>query len=54
MSKKIYNCPCDRCPQRSSCGSKALECKGVKQYYETGWYQQKLVGVNLKPMKMRK
>ena len=55
-SGKIYDCPCDvgPCPNRSNCRIQALECKAVKQYYEKGWYRTNLVGVNLKPMKMRK
>ena len=51
---KIHDCPCDRCPSRTKCGREALECKAVKQFYEKGWYWTGLVGVNLKPMKMRK
>ena len=56
MSSQVRDCPCDvgPCPNRSSCGRQALECKAVKQYYEKGWYRTSLVGVNLKPMKMRK
>ena len=56
MCIKIQDCPCDvgPCPNRSSCGRQALECKAVKQYYEKGWYWTSLVGVNLKPMKMRR
>ncbi len=56
MNYKIQDCPCDvgPCPNRSSCGRQALECKAVKQFYEKGWYWTSLVGVNLKPMKMRK
>ena len=51
---KIYDCPCDPCPRRSQCGSAATECKAVKDYYNTGWYRQAMVGLNLKPMKVRK
>jgi len=56
VSIKIQDCPCDvgPCPNRGSCARQALECKAVKQYYEKGWYRTNLVGVNLKPMKMRK
>ena len=51
---KIYDCPCDPCPRRSQCGREATECKAVKDYYNTGWYRKGMVGINLKPMKMRK
>ena len=48
---KIYDCPCDPCHNRKKCGSEALECKAVKQYYDLGWYQTNLVGMKLKRMK---
>ena len=53
---KIHDCPCDvgPCPRRSQCGRQATECKAVKDYYNTGWYRQGMVGINLKPMKTRK
>jgi len=51
MSKKIHDCPCDPCHNRSKCGREALECKAVKNYYNTGWYTKDLVGVKLKLMK---
>ena len=51
---KIYDCPCDPCPRRSQCGREATECKAVKDYYNTGWYRKGMVGINIKPMKMRK
>ena len=54
MSKKIEDCPCDPCHNRSKCGREALECKAVKQYYEKGWYMTNLVGQKLKPMRLRR
>ena len=54
MSKKIHDCPCDPCHNRIKCGREALECKAVKNYYNTGWYTTNLVGVKLKPMKGRR
>ncbi len=51
---KSWDCPCDPCPRRSQCGREATECKAVKDYYNTGWYRKGMVGINLKPMKMRK
>ena len=51
---KIYDCPCDTCSLRSKCGREATECKGVKQYYETGWFRTAQVKVNIKPMRFRK
>jgi len=56
MSKQIHDCPCDvgPCPNRSRCGREALECKAVKQYYEKGWYMTNLVGLKIKPMRMRR
>ena len=54
MMKKIHDCPCDPCQNRSKCGREALECKAVKKYYNTGWYTNDLVGVKLKPMKGRR
>ena len=51
MSKKIHDCPCDPCHNRSKCGREALECKAVKQYYAAGWYHTNLVGMKLKLMK---
>ena len=51
---KIHDCPCDQCFSRTRCGREATECKAVKQFYDYGWYRPALVGLNLKPMKMRK
>lgn len=53
MSKKIYNCPCDTCVSRSHCGKKELECKAVKHYYHTGWYDKKDIMLKLKPIRWR-
>jgi len=52
--KKIYDCPCDKCPQRTMCGSKRTECKAVKNYYNKAWYYDRDVGMKLKPMRFRK
>ena len=54
MMNKIHDCPCDPCYNRRKCGREALECKAVKKYYEKGWYMLNLVGLKLKPMRMRK
>ena len=54
MSNKIHDCPCDPCHNRNKCGREALECKAVKNYYNTGWYTKDLVGVKLKPMRGRR
>ena len=51
---KTYDCPCDKCDLRAKCGAEATECRAVKQFYETGWFHNHQVKVNLKPMKMRK
>ena len=48
---KIYDCPCDPCHNRIKCGREALECKAVKQYYNSGWYNTVQVGLKLKRMK---
>ena len=51
---KVYDCPCDSCKNRTKCRDQALECKGVKQYYDRGWFQTEFVGLKIKPMRMRK
>ena len=54
MMNKIHDCPCDLCYNKRKCGRESLECKAVKKYYEKGWYIPNLVGLKLKPMKIRK
>ena len=54
MMNKIHDCPCDLCYNKRKCGRESLECKAVKNYYEKGWYIPNLVGLKLKPMKIRK
>jgi|2_EtaG_2_1085320.scaffolds.fasta_scaffold98747_2 hypothetical protein len=51
---RINDCPCDKCPTRTLCGQRATECKAVKQFYNTGWYSEKDVGMKMKAMKVRK
>ena len=54
MTGKIHDCPCDVCPLIKECGQKATECKAVKNFYNSGWYREYQMRMNIKPMKMRK
>ena len=51
---RITDCPCDTCPQKSSCAAKATDCKGFRDWAELGWTRPVWIQHGIKNLKMRK